>query len=411
MTMPMSEQLPPEEPQPEEHLPRSRRRRTRQILASGDSSERAEYMADLAHQGTATLDFYLFALLCGAVLAAAIWLDSPALYILAALLAPFMAPVVGMALATATGSLVFFLRSLVSLAVGGALVVGMGALGGVLGQQAAGTPPAQAVLHSQFTWPDLAVLALGILFTVILLVRNPRSKPLVSSVALAYELFLPLGVAGYGLVAGAAASGGTAGLWPGGLILFAAYMAVAVMVGTIAFILQGIHPARATGYPVGLLLFALMLAASYLLILPGVPSVSPQPTPVVQVEESTPTLELVPSPTWTLLAVPSDTPQPPDATRTATATIVPSLTASATLPPTSTPVWGLVNAGEANGVIIRAEPNSNTVVTSLLNGNLIQILPEQVNKAGVIWVHVSTPDGKVGWVQSALILTATPKPK
>jgi uncharacterized membrane protein len=411
MTRPISEQLPPEdeEPQPEEqHLPRSRRRRARTILAGGDVSERAEFMADLVHQGTATLDFYLFALLSGIVVGAAILFNSPALFVLAALLAPFMAPVIGMALATATGSLGLFLRSLASLVVGGLVILLLGAGAGLI-QGSAAVNASQVYPHAQFSWPDLAVLVLGTIVTVYLVVRNPRSKPLVSSVALAYELFLPLGAAGYGFILSQGPSGG-AGLWPDGLILFAAYMAVAVMVGTIVFILQGVRPMRTTGYPIGLLLFALMLAASYLLILPGMPLGSqPTPAPVVVVQSATP--EEPASPTWTLLPVATDTPVPPTATRTATATLIPSLTASATLPPTATPVWGLVNAGEANGVIIRAEPNSNTVVTTLLNGNLIQILPEQVNKAGVIWIHVRSPDGKEGWVQAALVLTTTPTPK
>jgi uncharacterized membrane protein len=410
MTMPISEQLPPDEPQPEENLPRSRRRRARPISTDTDSGERAEFLADLVHQGTATLDFYLFALLCGIVLGAAIWLDSPALFILAALLAPFMAPVIGMALATATGSLGFFLRSLASLAVGGLLVFVLGALAGLLIPVNVRAPFDQPILHAQFSWPDLAVLALGMIVTAALVARNPRSKPLVSSVALAYELFLPLGVAGYGVILIQGPTG-LPGLWPDGLILFAAFTAVAVMVGTVVFVLHGIHPVRATGYPIGLLLFALMLAASYLLILPSSPVVFHQPSSAPLVVEPSPTQQVFPSATWTLLPVASDTPVPPTATRTPTTTIIPTLTPSATLPPTGTPVWGLVNAGASNGVIIRAEPNSYTVITTLLNGNLIQILPEQVNKAGVIWVHVRAPDGKEGWVQAALLLTATPKPK
>src|SRR5512135_2965490 len=132
MTMPISESLPPEEPQPEDHLTAARRRRQRR-LAAGETGERGEFLADLVHQGTATLDFFLFALLAGIVLGAAILLDAPALYLLAALLAPFMAPVIGMALGTAVGSLRLFARSLVSLVIGGLLVAGMGALAGAIG--------------------------------------------------------------------------------------------------------------------------------------------------------------------------------------------------------------------------------------------------------------------------------------
>jgi SH3-like domain-containing protein len=74
-------------------------------------------------------------------------------------------------------------------------------------------------------------------------------------------------------------------------------------------------------------------------------------------------------------------------------------------------VWGLVNAGEYKGAIIRPEPGSNDQVTSLLNGAVLQILPEIVNKGGIIWLHVRTPDGKEGWVQASLIVTATPAPR
>ena len=70
-----------------------------------------------------------------------------------------------------------------------------------------------------------------------------------------------------------------------------------------------------------------------------------------------------------------------------------------------------MNAGEGSGIIIRAEPNSSTVVTTLLNGYLIQILPELANKAGVFWIHVRTTTGLEGWVQAGLVATATPRPK
>ena len=43
------------------------------------------------------------------------------------------------------------------------------------------------------------------------LVRSPQQRPLVISVAIAYELYLPAGVAGFGLAAGLPE------LWPGGL--------------------------------------------------------------------------------------------------------------------------------------------------------------------------------------------------
>jgi len=407
MTMPISEPLPPDEPQPEEQLPPARRRRQHRIVA-GETNERSEYLADLSHQATPSFDFFLFSLLSGVVLMAAILLDSEALLVLAALLAPFMAPVVGMALAIPTGSIGFFLRSLASLVIGGALVFGMGALAGLLDPTDGGSLPRAVILHTQFTWPDAVVLVLGMIVTVYLVGRNPYAKPLVSSVALAYELFLPLGAAGYGMTIGQRF------LWPDALILFAVFTPLAVIVGAVMFIFQGIHPSRAVGTLAGIVLFVALLAGmlglaaeawwgSDLLAVLAPPSATATISPT-----ATATLTFTPLPSPTATA----TPLPPTPTRTATPTTVPTGTETATLSPSPTPVWGLVNAGEpADGVIIRAEPNSLTVVTTLLNGYLIQILPELANKAGVFWIHVRTTTGLEGWVQAALVATATPRPK
>jgi hypothetical protein len=71
----------------------------------------------------------------------------------------------------------------------------------------------------------------------------------------------------------------------------------------------------------------------------------------------------------------------------------------------------MVNAGDLNGVIIRPDPGSLLIVTTLLNGSLVEILPEVVNRNGFLWMHVRAADGKEGWVQSGLIVTATPRPR
>jgi hypothetical protein len=410
MTMPISEPMPPDEPEtpPEENLPPARRRRQRRML-SAESSERSEYLAGLAHQGTPSFDFFLFSLLSGVVLMVAILLDSEALLVLAALLAPFMAPVVGMALAIATGSLGFFVRSLLSLAIGGALVFGIGALGGLLGPANADSLHRAVILHTQFSWPDAAVLALGTLLTIYMVAHNPYSRPLVASVALAYELFLPLGAAGFGMTAS------LFGLWPDGLILFAIFTALAVLLGAVLFIFQGIHPLKASGSLVGILLFLLLLAGTLGLGAAAWFGIdlfngwSLTPVAVTgQAETATPeipTLTVQPS------ATASETPIPFTPTRTATNTVAPTSTTTQTLIPSPTPVYALVNAGEGNGVIIRAEPNSLEVKTTVLNGNLIQILPETANKNGVIWIHVRTVSVPIyeGWVQAALVMTATPR--
>jgi hypothetical protein len=452
MTMPLSEEFEPQEPQPEKPQPEGPRseeprpeepqpekpqfedlrasllrpegpgetppleppplpvrRRRRRSMAAG-FGQRSEYMDDLFHLSGVSFDFFLFALISGVVLMLAILLDSPALYLLAALIAPFMAPVLGMSLGLASGSIGLFVRSLVSFMIGGVLIFGMGLLAGLLGPTNGGILPTQSYQHMQFTWPDAAVLALGMLITVYLAARNPLSKPLVSSVALAYELFLPLGVAGFGLIGGASMPD----LWPGGMILFLVFTGLAVTIGAVMFVLQGIHPVRWFGALAGAVLFLAIAGGMVWLAASNWFGID-----LLAVSDTlTPTITATLLPSETLTSVPTQTPVPtitrtlipPTATRAATNTLLPTETATLTLGPSPTPVWGLVTAGLANGVIIRPDPNSTDVVTTLLNGNLIQILPEIVIRGGVVWIHVRTTTGLEGWVQGALIATATPRP-
>ncbi len=409
MSLPPLDPTPPETPEiaPTQPVSTVRRRRSRRTIIPREAGARAEFLEGLARQVSPTLSFYLVSILAGLLIAAAIILDSPALFVLAALLAPFMGPVAGLSLASVLGSLSFFLRSLVGILIGGALVFALGVVGGIASLQMEGLKFSQVLFHTQFTWADVLVLLLGASLTAYLLVRSPN-KPLASSVALAYEIYLPLGAAGFGL------ANPQSGLFPDGLLLFASNLAVAVLVGILVMALLGLRPLSVAGYTVASSIFLVVLAA--VLALTGIgqvimksapvalPTLTPQPLPT-----AVPTFtELPPTTTPTLL--PSETPLP-SPVPSATATLVLTPTATETLAPSPTPVWGLVNAGEANGVIIRPEPGSFEQVTSLLNGNLIQILPEVVNRGGIIWLHVRTVDGKEGWVQAILIVTATPRPR
>jgi SH3-like domain-containing protein len=83
-----------------------------------------------------------------------------------------------------------------------------------------------------------------------------------------------------------------------------------------------------------------------------------------------------------------------------------------TVTPAPTPVWARINAEEGNGAIIREEPNyEGAVIQALLNGTLVEVLPDQVVEVkGTNWVKVRTVDGKQGWIVRFLLRTATPAP-
>ena len=85
-------------PDDPDRLPPARRRRARRLLAPLDSDERAAFVEKVAHRASPSFDFFLFSLIAGTVISVGFAFDSPALLVLGALLAPLMAPAVGLAL-------------------------------------------------------------------------------------------------------------------------------------------------------------------------------------------------------------------------------------------------------------------------------------------------------------------------
>jgi len=317
-----------------------------------------------------------------------------------------MSPVIGISLGTATGAVGFIFQSLGSLGIGSLIIFLCGTVAG----WAVGLMPdhvyLQAAFHSYFTWPDFILLILGAGLTMYLLVRAPSQKPLVTSVAITYGLYLPIGTAGFGLTSG------IAGLWPNGLALFFIHLVWAVLVGTVVLALLKLRPQNATGYLLGAVyavtgVIALLLAASQPPAAPVIAEVRPTETipVVVAPDQFTPT----PSTTPTIVNTPTVEPFTPTPTRTRT--LVPTQTYTLTVAPEPTPVWARINASEGNGALIRDKPSYDAVVVqSLLNGSLVEVLNEVETTGNVAWVHVRTTNGKEGWIVRALLRTATPAP-
>jgi hypothetical protein len=181
----------------------------------------------------------------------------------------------------------------------------------------------------------------------------------------------------------------------------------------------GQRPLNSAGYLLTVLYISLLLLAFVLFrLLPAQPAVTLSaaptlpPTTILPANPAETSPEPQPSPSTALLTsspTASQTPQPPSVTPTRT--LVPTNTATLTITPMPTPVWARITAKEGNGALIREEPDYNaTVVQSLLNGNLVEVLAEVYNAGGVTWVRVRTVNGKEGWVVRSLLTTATPAP-
>jgi uncharacterized membrane protein len=390
MTIPTSEPLPPEDFR---SMPPARRRRRKRMIVPGDSGERSEYLDRLAHRVLPSFEFYLLSIIAGLTLGIAILLDYPALYFLAAILSPFMAPVMGLALASVFGSGRFFVQTVGGMLIGSLIVFANGALAGYIAHFFPALTFNQAIFHTHFTWVDFSVLTVGAILTPILLARSEGKFHHALSVALAYEIFLPIGVAGFGLTSGQAL------LWPDGVIVFVVHFAWAALIGTAVFALIGLRPTTFFGYTIGTSLLLVSLAGAA--AISGV-STAMSTRLALPTNTPSPTITLTPSLTVTL------TPVPPTLTSTPTRTLVPTRTPTLTVSPEPTPIYARINApAEERGAVIRSEPSTlASIVQSLLNGMLVEIIPDQQQVIeGTTWVRVRTAEGIEGWVMLSLLKT------
>lgn len=383
-------------PDDPDKLPPARRRRAKRVLAPVDADERAAFLDKVARRASPTVDFFLFSILAGIVFSAGLLLDEAALLVLGAILAPMMAPVVGLALGTVIGSVRYFFRSLIGVIIGSALVFTIGLIVGYLVRSWTPLELDGKLYHTQLSWANFLLLAVGAIFTSAGMVRSKRSAA-VPGVALAYELYLPLTAAGIGL------GSRTPLLWPDGLVVFTIHLALCVLLGAITLAILGLRPLTLFGYSFGGVILLLVIV-----LMIGLGSAGAAIEENIALPTHTPTL----TPTLTLTMTPTLTPVPP--TITPTMTLTPTNTVTPTLSPTPspTPVLAIVDVGESGAVHLRAEADRNAEsITLLPNGTVVEVLPEDpVESGSEIWIHIRTNEGQEGWILQISIVTATPAP-
>lgn len=402
--------LPPEDPfltetdavQPPPITSRARRRRARRSLFPDNNLERSAILESLASKAFPSFEFFLFSLLCGAVIGAACLLDSQALLLLGVLLAPLLSPWVGLCLATVTGSGRFFIQTLFAIMFSLLLVFGGGLLAGVAGQA---FPPAthiQVVLHTHLWWSNLFVLGLGAVLLVASFVRSEQ-KPILPGLMLAFGLFPPLSAAAFGLGLG------NMEFWRNGLLVFGMHLALAFLLGILTLSLVGFRPRRLPGCLMTLLVILLTVlviawVSGGLDLLLGVfnlSSTNHPPPPALSPTNSRTLLSTATSTSPGLMPKPSLTPS---------LIIPPSLTPQPSITPQATPVFARITSESGQGANVRAAPDSSIILVSLVNGTLVEILPEVQIVNGITWLHIRTSDGIIGWILQSLVVTATPAP-
>ena len=296
-------------------------------------------------------------------------LDSPVVLVLGAIFAPLMAPVIGLSLATVVGSYKFFARSLVGLVIGSIMVFIVGAGAGLLGRVWVPASLGQAYLNAELSATNFIVLTIGAVLTAATMVHHERS-PSAPSIALAYTLYLPLVVAGFGL------GSGLPHLFPDALVVFAIHLALGALLGAITLAILGFRPITILGYTLGgvvtLIGLALVVgvgAYSTTLGWFGAPLAVATYTP-------TSTYTLTPTPTFPPTPTRTSTPLPP--TLTPTITLTPTNSPTPTQTYTPAPIRVYARIGPESGATIRSGPSfdSPPIYPGVIQGTLVELLDE-----------------------------------
>jgi hypothetical protein len=415
----MSFSEPASQPQPEAPefvSARARRRRAlRRAYFPSDEQGRAELFNHLTRRAFPSYELFVFSLVSGAILGLGYIFNSQALLIFGILVAPLLTPWIGTTLSIVAGAPRLFAQTLIALFVSSLIIFLSGLLAGFASRPFQPLTFNEAFIHSRLWWPDLITLTIGAILITISFVRS-EDRPYLPSALLAYELFLPLSAAGFGLGAGVGQ------IWPAGLFVFLVHLAWGTIFGLITLFFLRFYPTSFGGLAFTGLTFVALIAivtvytgfGNWAMIETGL--VRPEPVAVI---ESTATPSAMPSVTPSLKAGEA-TAVVGAPISTISRTARPSLTA-ATLPLTETPtttvtaeptpILGIIRAAEGGGAFIRDNPGG-TVLATLTNGSTVTIVPNDLQDVnGVIWVHVVAliEERRVeGWMIQTVLQTATP---
>lgn len=416
-----SENTPGIETEPTQEFVSARARRRRALRRANfptDEEGRAALFTHLAKRAFPTYELFIFALVAGAIMGLGYFFDSLSLLIFGFLVAPILTPWIGISLAVVAGAGRLFAQTTLAIIISSTFVF----LGGVIAGFATNIFPQprtfnQAFYHSHLWPPDFFVLAIGAILITLSFVRSEQ-RPYLPSALVAYEFFLPLSAAGFGL------GSGVPGIWPQGAQVFLIYFAWATFFCILTLFFLNFYPTSLGGFSfTGLILIILIAwlatstgASDWMKIQAGLST--PEPASVTQ---ATSTLPLVP------IITPTDTPVPTSAaneipTRTPSRTSTPKpATIEVTIPPTQsptytitaepTPIIAIIRASEGGGAFIREKPGGKVLAT-LGNGATVTIIPNDLQEVNnVIWVHVFAIVNDVrveGWMIQSVLVTATP---
>src|ERR1044071_7147844 len=221
----MSFSEPASQPNPEQTpdfvSARARRRRAqRRAYFPSDEEARAELFDHLTRRAFPSYELFVFSLVAGAILGVGYLFNAQAILIFGILVAPLLTPWIGTTLSIVAGALRLFAQTILALFVSSLIIFLGGVLAGFASRPFQPLTFNEAFTHSRLWWPDLIVLTIASILITISFVRS-EDRPYLPRALLAYELFLPLCAAAFGLGSGV----GVGETWPQGLFVFFVHLA------------------------------------------------------------------------------------------------------------------------------------------------------------------------------------------
>jgi hypothetical protein len=416
MSFPEPASQPDHEQTPEFVSARARRRRAqRRVHFPTDEAGRAELFNHLTRRAFPSYELFVFSLVAGAILGVGYLFNAQALLVFGILVAPLLTPWIGTTLSVVAGAGRLFVQTFMALLISSLIIFLGGLLAGFASRPFQPLTLNEAFTHSRLWWPDLIALTIGAILITVSFVRS-EDRPYLPSALLAYELFLPLSAAGFGL------GSGVGEIWPAGLYVFFTHLAWATFFGLLTLFFLRFYPTSFGGLIfTGLILLVVIAVvafytgvASSLLGMSGPPTaaaiavIEPTASPGASPSStSSPKLEQATSLIDSVTGTPTQTPRP----TLTQATLAPTDTPTVTVTAEPTPILAVIRASEGGGAFIREEPGGLVLVT-LGNGSTVTVVPNDLQDVnGVIWVHVfaTVEDRRVeGWMIQTVLQTATP---
>jgi hypothetical protein len=321
---------------------------------------------------------------------------------------PFLRPVFALALFPHAHKFRHWIKSLVSLLIPVLLAFVAGILAGYL-QKSGQINRLDGIRFSAPYWLDMVAVALSAFLCVFFLIRQGK-LPRKMGVILAYEILVPIALAGFSLPLGIAR------LWPNAILIAICHLVLAVFIAIIAFLILGFSPKHYTGW----MLAILPLILSFTLVIGSLslsgmtlPDFSFKPAPT-SIPNYDPTYTPTNLPTGT--NTPRGMASPTEKLMTQTNTLAPSFTSAPTntLSPTQKspspqPTRFSIIVDSINGIVIRESADFQAPVVGYANdGTQLEVLNQSISENGSIWYQVTIETGETGWLLASLANTETP---